>query len=225
MQEAQTMTTIPFERKPASSEEMKHSFKHLGIGIAVAIVFWFFGRWVISRFVGIGVLFFGYGFAYVIAPGGILYGIMELAKVFRSGRKKKPEDSFKWVWETSYFGDNHHISRFCKLPYSLATLERAVPSGITFDAAVIGDSIKNLRKTLSQAMDETTQAARKEMPGEWTEASPLIETRIDGSKELHPGVTELSATITYKDVISHRRKKTSKYVIPQSLSFTYRVFQ
>ena len=170
VQEAHALTTIQFARKPVSGEEMKRSLKYFIIGTIIAVATWFFGRWVISRFTGIGVFVFGYGFAYVVAPGSIFFAVIELMKIFRSGRKKKVEDSFNWVWKNSYFGDDTLTTRFGKLKYAFSTLERVVPSGIPYDRERIGEYIKKLRHALSRAMDETTQEARKEPPGDWQES-------------------------------------------------------
>ncbi|SDN87842.1 hypothetical protein [Acetanaerobacterium elongatum] len=210
-EEARSLTAIPFNKKPVSIEEVKDSLKWFAIGLVGAVFLWFFGQWVITSFVGPGVLFFGFGGAYVAAPVSLIFAIYNLTKLFRSGRKKKPEDSLKWVWETSYFGEDAVGVRFGKLNYALGTLERAVPSAIAFDRNNIGDYINELRTVLSLAMDETSLPAREEPPGEWKEASSLKSTRIENSTEIYPGVLELCATISYSDVLSRSDANNKQY--------------
>lgn len=212
-EEAQKLTSVPFDKKPVSAEEVKEALKWFVIGIVAAVVFWFLGRWVIVKFVGPGVLFFGYGLAYIAAPVSAIFGCSSLTKIFRSGRKKKVEDSLKWVWETSYFGDDGVGSRFGKLNYALSTLERAVPFSISFDREKTRDYITELRETMSLAMNETTLKAREEAPGGWNEAGALKSTRIDSSNEIYSGVIEIGATITYKDVISRSETNNKSYKV------------
>lgn len=200
-EEAKRLTAIPFDKKPASTEEVKDALKWFVIGLVGAVILWFFGRWVIENFVGLGVLFFGVGGAYVAAPISIIFAIYSLSKMFRSGRKKKAEDSFKWVWETSYFGEDAVLARFGKLDYAVGTLERTVPSAIVFDRNKIGTYILELRTILSLAMDETTLQAYEEPPGGWKEASAVKSILIEHSTEIYPGVLELCATITYRDML------------------------
>lgn len=210
-EEAGSLTAIPFDKKPVSIEEVKDSLKWFAIGLVGAVFLWFFGRWVIKSFVGPGVLFFGFGGAYVAAPISLIFAIYNLTKLFRSGRKKKPEDSLKWVWETSYFGEDAVGVRFGKLNYALGTLERVVPSAITFDRNKTGEYINELRTVLSQAMDETSLPAHEEPPGDWKEASSLKSTKIESSTEIFPGVLELCATISYRDVLSRSDANNKQY--------------
>jgi hypothetical protein len=210
-EEFQRLTAIPFEKKPVSASEVKYALKWFAIGLIFSIVLWFSGRWVIRNFIGIAVWYVGYGGAYIAAPVSVIFAFWILLQIFRSGRKKKAKDSFNWIWRTSYFGDDSLNVRFGKLDYALDTLERAVPSGIPFDRAKIGDYITELRITMSNAMDETTLQARKEAPGGWGDSCALKSIIIDNGIEIYPGVLEICATITYEDVISRTDANDEKY--------------
>ncbi|NLE24563.1 MAG: hypothetical protein GX625_04350 [Clostridiaceae bacterium] len=212
-EEVQALTSVSFEKKPVSTEEVKDALKWFFIGILTAVFLWFFGRWVISKFVGPGVIFFGYGGAYLGAPVMLIFGFSSLFKLFRSGRKKKAEDSFKWVWEVSFLGDDAVAKRFGKLQYALDTLARAVPESITFNRTIIEKYITELRQTMVQAMDETTLPAREEHPGGWSEAGALKSTTINSVNEIFPGISEVSATITYQDVISRQDANNKSYKV------------
>lgn len=213
-EEVQSLTSVSFEKKPVSTEEVKDAFKWFFIGIIAAVFLWFFGRWVISKFVGPGVLFFGYGGAYLGAPIMLIFGFSSLSKLFRSGRKKKAEDSFKWVWEVSFLGDDAVSKRFGKIQYAIDTLARAVPESISFNKNIIEKYITDLRQTMTQAMDETTLPAKEEQPGGWSEAGALKSTSINNINEISPGISEISATITYQDVITRQdaNSKTIKVI-------------
>lgn len=210
-EEVQALTSVSFEKKPVSTEEVKDALKWFFIGILTAVFLWFFGRWVISKFVGPGVIFFGYGGAYLGAPVMLIFGFSSLFKLFRSGRKKKVEDSFKWVWEVSILGDDAVAKRFGKLQYALGTLARTIPEGISFNRSIIEKYIAEFRQTMSQAMDETTLPAREEQPGGWNEAGALKSTKINNINEIYPGVSEVCATITYQDVITRQDEKNNTY--------------
>jgi len=211
-EEAQRLRTVPFAKKPLSSEEAKNALKWFAIGVVAAVAMWFFGRWVIANFIGPGVLFFGYGGAYLAAPISAIFGISSFFKLFRSGCKKTPQVAFKWVWETSYFGEDGVGVRFGKLNYAVATLDRAVPAGAVFDKEAVSRYIQYLRDTLAQAMDETTLPARKEPPAkDWRESGALKSVQIDGCTELAPGVAEVAATISYKDVITRSLGNNKSY--------------
>lgn len=209
-EEVQSLTSVSFEKKPVSAEEVKDAFKWFFIGIIAAVFLWFFGRWVISKFVGPGVLFFGYGGAYLGAPVMLIFGFSSLSKIFRSGRKKKAEDSFKWVWEVSFLGDDAVSKRFGNIQYALDTLARAVPGSISFNRNIIEKYITELRQTMTQAMDETTLPAKEEQPGGWIEAGALKSTTINSVNEIFPSVSEVCATITYQDVISRQDDANNK---------------
>ncbi|MGI6085914.1 MAG: hypothetical protein ACOYIF_10835 [Acetivibrionales bacterium] len=210
-EEAKKLTLIPFEKKSVSTEEVNEALKWFAIGIIGAVFLWFFGRWVISKFVGPGVLFFGYGGAYLGAPISLIFGISSFSKIFRSGRKKKAEDSLKWVWEVSYLGDDAVGKRFGKLQYAIETLARAVPESISFNRTIIEKYITELRQTMTQAMDETSLPAREEPPGGWNESGALKSTAISNINEIYPGVSEICATITYQDVISRQDTNNKNY--------------
>lgn len=166
-----------------------------------------------SKFVGPGVLFFGYGGAYLGALIMLIFGFSSLSKIFRSGRKKKAEDSFRWIWEVSFLGDDAVTKRFGKLQYSLDTLARAVPESITFNRTIIEKYIIELRQTMAQAMDETTLPAKEEHPGGWSEAGALKSTTINNINEIYPGVSEVFATMTYQDIISRQDTNNKSYKV------------
>ncbi|NLF29052.1 MAG: hypothetical protein GX592_14240 [Clostridiales bacterium] len=201
-EEAARLTAIPFERTPPSAEEVKDAFKWFFFGVIGAIALWFFGNWVIRRFVGPGVLFFGYGGAYVAAPILMLFGIVSLGKLLRSARKKKAKAALEWLWMTSLLGENSVGKRFGKPDYAISTLYRLVPKQRPISGRKIADYIDALRKALSDAADETTIPAKEEPPKTWQETGATKSLTVTGEAELFPGVKELSATICFKDCLS-----------------------
>lgn len=201
-EEAGRLTGMPVEKKPVTGHEAKEALKWFAVGVGAGVALWFFGRWVIGGFRGIGVLFFGYGAAYVGAPISVIFGISNLFKLFRSAQKKKPEAALRWVYEVSYLGEDAVGTRFGKLDYAVATLERIVPSGLGFDKEAARSYIQNFRDLLTQGMEQTTAKARKEPPGGWAEAGAQKHLKIEGTKELAPGVVEMEATLSYQDMLS-----------------------
>jgi hypothetical protein len=201
-EEAVRLTSMTIEKKPASGAEIKNALKWFAVGIAIGVAVWFFGRWVIGNFRGFGVLFFGYGFAYIGAPAAVIFGFSSLFKLFRSAQKKKPEAALRWVYEVSYMGDDTAGTRFGKLDYAVATLERIIPGAMGFNRDMAKAYITGFRETMIRAMEITTAKARTEPPGSWTEGSPQTQMKIEGSRELYPGVLEMSATLVYKDILS-----------------------
>lgn len=201
-EEAAKLTSIPIEKRPVSAEEAKEALTWLTFGVLAGIAAWFFGRWVIGNFKGPGVLFFGYGFAYIGAPALLIFAVVSLFKLFRSAQKKKPEDALKWIYMVSFLGDDTVGARFGKPNYAVATLNRIIPDAIGFNSGAAHSYITNFRNTLIRAMEITTAPVRNEPPKDWKEGFAQTIMRIDGTQELYPGVSEVRATLTYKDILT-----------------------
>lgn len=202
-EEAERLKGIPFDRKGLSKEEAKDSLKWFAFGVIAAIALWLFGGWVIGKFKGLGVLVFGYGFKYLGGPIMVVFGISSLLKLFRSARKKKPFDAMKWIWITSLVGDDGvgDSSRFGKKEYALATMERIIPSGISFSEAELSGYIDQVRSAISHAADENTLKVKAKQTG-WSESYPMKELRLKEEKDLFEGVKQLHAVLTYQDCLS-----------------------
>lgn len=201
-QEAAHLTTLPFARKRPGAAEVKEAVKWFFGGIAMAILAWFVGNWVIKGFRGPGVLIFGYGLAYLGAPLSLIFALVSLSKLFGSARKKKIKDALNWQWQTALLGDDRVNTRFGKPAYALSTLRRMVPDGVPFDDGKASAYIEGLRKQLSDAADQTTLTAKKTPPGDWNLTSPSITCVITGQTELFPGVQEVEALLTFYDRLS-----------------------
>ena len=197
---AARLVGMPFQRTPPSGPEVSEALKWFGIGVGVAVAGWFFGGWVIRDFVGPGVLIFGYGAKFLLAPAMLIFGGSSLCKLFRSARKRKPEDAMKWVWLTAILGDDAVGERFGKPEYALSTLRRIIPDGMPFHAAETADYIAYARQTIERAADRTT-ARERERDGGWKPAGAQKELLVTGARELYPGVKELTATLTYQDCV------------------------
>ena len=197
--EVEKLSRLPFGRGLPGEAEVKDALKWFLIGTLVGVVLFFFGRWVISRFVGPGVLFFGYGAAYLAAPGLVIFGLASLFKLFRSAHKSKPSAALQWAWMTSILGEDAVGERFGKLPYSLSTMRRLLPEGTGFDETVFGEYITALRDAMSKAADETTSPLKT---GGWHEAGANKSCKITEDNELLPDLHELKATITYNDQLA-----------------------
>ena len=199
-EEAAVLTSTPIKKKPASSAEIKDALKWFAVGIGVSLFAWFFGRWVISRFAGPGVLIFGYGAAYAVAPISIIWAISSFCKIFRSAQKKTPKEAIDWVYRVSYFGDDGVGVRFGKLEYAVSTIARIVPDSMAFDAGVTRDYITRFRKTLTDAMDSVK--AKKQLSKDWSEGRGHIMLTVDETQELYPNVQVLHAKLSYTDVVT-----------------------
>ena len=197
--EAERLSKLNYGSGLPSGAEIKDALKWFCIGVIAGIVLFLFGRWVIKRFVGPGVLIFGYGFAFLGAPVSILFGFCSLFKLFRSAHKKKAADALQWAWMVSVLGEDAVSERFGKLPYSLSTMRRLLPEGAGFDPAVFEEYVTALRAAMAEAADETAAGLRT---GGWHESSPNKSCRITGEKELSPNLRELNAVISYNDQLA-----------------------
>ena len=197
--EAERLSKLSFGSGLPGGAEIKDALKWFGIGLLSAVVLFFFGRWVIRRFVGPGVLFFGYGAAYLAAPILVVFGFSSLFKLLRPAHKKKAADALQWAWMVSVLGEDAVSERFGKLPYSLSTMRRLLPEGTGFDPGVFEEYVTALRAAMAGAADETAAGLRT---GGWHESSPNKSCRITGDKELSPDLRELSAVISFNDQLA-----------------------
>ena len=194
--------------------EIKDALKWFCFGIFGGIGVFFFGRWVISRFTGLGVLLFGYGFAYIGAPVLVFFGFVSLFKLFRPAHKSQASAALKWAWMTSILGEDGVSERFGKLPYSLSTMRRLLPEGTGYDETVFGEYVTSLRSAMSDAADETASLLKE---GGWKETFPVKSCRITEEIELQPNLHELHATITYNDQLSQSNNNKEKRIISAML--------
>lgn len=197
--EAERLSALSFGSGLPGGAEIKDALKWFGIGLLSAVILFLFGRWVISRFVGPGVLVFGYGAAYLAAPVLVIFGFSSLFKLLRPAHKKKAAGAFQWAWMVSVLGEDAVGERFGKLPYLLSTMRRLLPEGTDFDPAVFEEYVADLRAAMAEAADETTAELRT---GGWHESSPNKSCRIIDEKELSPNLRELNAVINYNDQLA-----------------------
>ena len=206
--EVEHLSRLSFGRGLPGEAEIKEALKWFSFGTLAGIGAFFFGRWVISRFVGLGVLFFGYGGAYIAAPGLILFGLSSLLKLFRSAHKTKAAAAFQWAWMTSIMGEDAAGERFGKLPYTVSTMRRLFPDGAGFDVASFEEYVTSLRAAMSDAADET---ASKLKTGGWHETGPNKSCKVTDEKELLPNLHELKAVITYNDQLALTNNNKTRY--------------
>lgn len=197
--EVERLSRLPFGSGRPGEAEIKDALKWFFIGTLAGVALFFFGRWVISRFVGPGVLIFGYGGAYLAAPISVIFGFVSLFKLFRSAHKKKASDALQWAWMTSILGEDAVGERFGKLPYSLSTMRRLLPEGTGFDTGTFEEYVRSFRTAMSAAADETTAELRV---GGWHESGPNKSCRIVEEREILPNLHELKAIITYNDQLA-----------------------
>jgi hypothetical protein len=195
-------------KKGVSGAEARGALLLFFIGLAAVPLLWLFGRWVIDGFVGPGVLFFGYGFAYVAPPILIIFAIYSFSRLFRSAQKKKPEGALRWFFEVVLIGDTFATSgRFSKMDYAIATLERAAHNVSRFDKSAAEAYITQTRELLAKGMDLTTAKAKGGKKSGWNEGSPLVLLKIDNERDLFPGAVEVAATLVYRDQITSQDSK------------------
>ena len=207
--EVERLSKLPFGSGRPGEAEIKEALKWFFIGTLAGVGLFFFGRWVISRFVGPGVLVFGYGGAYLAAPISVIFGFVSLFKLFRSAHKKKAADALQWAWMVSVLGDDAAGERFGKLPYSLSTMRRLLPEGTGFEAGSFGEYVTALRGAMAKAADETASALRV---GGWHESGPNKSCRVTEDNELLPNLHELKAVITYNDQLALTNNNKTKYM-------------
>lgn len=196
--ELERLSRLPFGSGRPGEAEIKDALKWFFIGIIAGIVLFFFGLWVIKKFVGPGVLFFGYG-AVIAAPISVIGGLVSLSKLFRSAHKSKSSAALQWAWMTSILGEDAVGERFGKLPYSMSTMRRLLPEGAGYDDQVFGEYVNVLRNAMARAADETASSLKKEG---WHESGPNKSCKITEIKELLPNLHELHAIITYNDQLA-----------------------
>jgi len=217
--EVNNLTGIIFPKKPVSESEknkaIKNFFIFIGIGIACFIFGFLISNISGNRGSGAGIVrLMGYTILFLGAPFSVIGAFYYLSGMFRSGRKTKVEKSFQWVWENSIIGDpdlfGKKNKRFGSLQYAIDTLERAVPGDI--DKDIVGEYITRLRESLESAMEQTTAKARSKKLG--TDGTPLKNIKFEKKEELFPNVSEVSATITFSDVlVSQNNKNETVYYI------------
>lgn len=207
-EEAARLCAVPFPRTPPSKQDIRFALCIFIFGIIVALACLIVGiLFIRTSEYGSRRLFSGYAAAYFGTPAMILISLLGIPKLLRSSRKKKAEGAMRWLWLTSLMGEDRVGTRFGDIEYALSALRRLMPPSLPFEESKVRDYIEQLRKTLADAADETTQPAKKTPPGGWEEAAPRITLRLLEEKELHPGVKELHASLIFQDRLSRRENK------------------
>jgi hypothetical protein len=203
LQEAEHLTQIPFHK---SIQWGKISLWLLlipvGIGIAIGAVY--FAVLLFKYYIdhGPGEPYY-IALALVVAVIAVVFPFRVLFWLFSSGRKKTPEQAFKWIWKESLL-EGGNDERFGRLTVALDIIRRAIPASIPYNEDEMSRYITGLRDTMQAAMDETTLPARENAPGDWKEKRIKKEIVIKSVTELFPDVVEVRATITCKDIFLHK---------------------
>lgn len=197
--EAERLSALHFGSDTRGSAEVSHALKNFFGLLVAAVALFFFGGWVISRFKGLGVLIFGYGFRYLGAPGAAIAAFAFLFSLFRTAHKKKPAQALEWAWKVSAMGDDASSHRFGDMDYAVSTMSRLIPQGAGFDAGAYEAYLTSLRGAMSRICDEAGKSLRA---AGWEETFASVRCNVLGDTEILPNVHELSATVLFNDRVS-----------------------
>jgi hypothetical protein len=197
---------VPFAKKPLSSGELKEAVFTILAGVIGGPLLVLFGRWVIGKFTGPGVLFFGYG---GVLAGAIILPlmlIMGIYKILRNPRKKSIKDVFDWIWKESYFNNtNFTAERYISVDDAYSSAVRAVPSEISdaADMETLKAYITRIRERVDQALDK--EEAKVDVTGKFTNGASVNWTagnipdvgypEIGAETEKEEGIKEASGTL------------------------------
>lgn len=198
-EETARLAAMPMGSGLPGGAEVADALKWFAVGIVSAVVLFFFGRWVISQFRGPGVLIFGYGFAYLVAPIMIIFGFGSLFKMFRSAHKKTAAAAGKWFWVTSVLGDDAVGARFGKEAYAFSTMRRMLPKDFDYREEEIGRYLEALHNAMAAAGDRTTAELLK---AGWNITAPYVTWTPGNETEISPDLHRLEATIGYVDKLT-----------------------
>jgi hypothetical protein len=219
---------IPFAKKPVTAGEAKNAVIMIIIGIIGGPLLVLFGLWVIGKFRGPGVLFFGYGG--VLAGGIILLAapIMGLHKLLRDPRKKNIKGVFNWIWKESYFNNpDFTADRYISAADACGSAVRAVPSGIS-DAAgmeALKAYITRIREAVDKVLNE--ESAKVDVTGTFASGTSInwvtggtLEVgypEITAETEKENGLKEATGTLKIvKNLSVSRNDKGDTYTLAVS---------
>jgi hypothetical protein len=181
---------VPFSKKPVSPGELKEAVINIIIGIIGGPLIILFGLWVIGKFRGPGVLFFGYGGVLVGVIVLVLMPIMGLYKLLRDPRKKNITDVFNWIWKASYFNNTDFTAgRYISVDHACGSAIRAVPSEIS-DAAgteALKAYITRIRETVDKVLNE--DGAKVDVTGVFTNGASITWASGDVLEVSHPEIS------------------------------------
>ncbi len=202
-EEAEKLTKISFDKKPAGKPEVKEAMKQFFTYIVIFPLAVLFGLWVLSSFGGLGALIWGGG-ALIAAPITLILSIQSLLKL-RAPRKKEAFDAMKCVWQTALIGDADAENRFGKSEYALSFLQRIVPSAVPFPEEKVSAYIAQTRKLIGEAADTTAVPIQQENK-DWNQGVSHTELTLKEEQEPAPGVKRLHAVLTFQDRL-HQNKQ------------------
>jgi hypothetical protein len=184
------LRNILFARKPLSSGEINNAVISILIGVIGGPLIILFGLWVIDRFRGSGVLFFGYGGVLAGAVALLVMPIMGLHKLLRDPRKKKIKDVVDWIWKESYFNNaDFTASRYISADDAGASAIRAVPAEISnaIDAETLKSYITRIREAVDKVLTE--EAAKVDTSGIFTSGRSITWAAGDRLEIGYPEIT------------------------------------
>ena len=194
--EAERLSALHFGSDMRGSAEVSHALKNFFGLLVAAVAMFFIGGWVISGFKGLGVLFFGYGFMYIGAPGAAVAALSFLFSLFRTAHKKKAEEALKWAWKVSAMGDDASSHRFGDMEYAYSTMSRMIPQGAASNISAYAAYVTSLRAAMSKICDEASEPLRAVG---WKETFPIVRCDVVGDTEILPNVHELKAVLQFTD--------------------------
>jgi hypothetical protein len=184
------LRNIPFARKPLSSGEVKNAVISILIGIIGGPLIVLFGLWVIGRFRGPGVLFFGYGGVLAGVITLLVLPIMGLHILLRDPRKKSIKGVVNWIWKESYFNNvDFTAARYISADDAAASAMRAVPAEIS--DAIGTETLKSYIIRIREAVDNvlTEEAAKVDTTGIFTNGHSIIWSTGDSLEIDYPEIT------------------------------------
>lgn len=208
-QEAEYAKSFTYGTGHPGEAEVREAVKWFFIGLLIAVCGFFIGRWVIKHFIGPGVIFFGYGLAYVVPPISVIFAFYSLLMLFRPARKKTADAAMKWMWMVSMMGDDTSGERFGKLVYAESTMKRVMPKEAQFNSDYYGGYVTALRNAMSEAAE--TKAEEFKKVG-WMQSGPIKSFTVQQETELMPDVKELQAVLTYRDRLTRQSNNKTFYL-------------
>ncbi len=194
--EMSRLTSLPFEKRPPGGVEVKDALKWFAIATIFSIFTFFFGKWVIRNFRGPGVLFFGFGGAYIGAPVMAGMAISYLWRLVRSPRKKTPEKAFQWAWLISMLGDDAAGDRFGNTSYAVSTMRRMLPEGTDFSEEAYEKYVTEFRNRLTKVANEHAHEWRSKG---FKESNVTRDVEIKETLECAPDLREVKGIVTLRD--------------------------
>lgn len=102
-QDVRLLKSTPFEKLKVSKLEVQRAINWILAGLVMAPLLMLFGSWVIGRFIGPGVLIFGYG-AFFAGPVAFMLCVSTgLEIILGEPRGKTPVQAFQKIWRDTLF--------------------------------------------------------------------------------------------------------------------------